>query len=115
MKVNILGREHFACNLFVTKGFWSDPNFDLRVRNYFHYLDEGLLSEVKQLDPSTCEALLQTNTKEFCQCDEQRSLSYVCDSLKTCQCKPSWEGQKCSKRKPKGNNKKYGYFNIIHI
>ena len=107
MKYNILGNEYFACNLFVTKGFWSDPNFDLRVRNYFHYLDEGLLSEVKQLDPSTCEALLQRNTKEFCLCDEQGSLLYVCDSLKTCQCKPSWEGKKCSIRKPKGNDAKY--------
>ena len=115
MKYNILGNEYFACNLFVTKGFWSDQNLDLRVRNYFHYLDEELLSKVKQLDPSACEALLRTNTKEFCQCDEQGSLSYVCDPLKKCPCKSVWEGQKCSKRKPKGNNKKYGYFNIIHI
>ena len=98
MEDNILGNEYFACNLFVTnKGFWSDPNLDLRVRNYFHYLDEGLLSEIKRLDHSTCEALLKTNTKEFCQCDEQGSLSYDCDPSKNCQCKPFWEGQKCSK------------------
>ena len=114
MKYNILGNEYFACNLFVTKGFWSDQNLDLRVRNYFHYLDEGLLSEVKQLDPSTCEALLQTNTKEFCQCDEQGSLSYVCDPLKKCQCKPSWEGKKCSIRKPKGNDAKYLLVGSFH-
>ena len=107
MKVNILGNEYFACNLFVTKGFRRDQNLDLRVRNYFHYLDEELLSKVKQLDPSTCEALLRTNTKEFCQCDEQGSLSYVCDPLKKCPCKSVWEGQKCSIRKPKGNDKKY--------
>ena len=97
MKYNILGNEYFACNLFVTKGFWSDQNLDLRVRNYFHYLDEGLLSEIKRLDHSTCKALLKTNTKEFCQCDEQGSLSYDCDPSKNCQCKPFWEGQKCSK------------------
>lgn len=107
MEDNILGNEYFACNLFVTKGFRRDQNLDLRVRNYFHYLDEELLLKVKQLDPSTCEALLRTNTKEFCQCDEQGSLSYVCDPLKKCPCKSVWEGQKCSIRKPKGNDKKY--------
>ena len=98
-------RDYLACNLFVTnKDFWDNPTFEQKVRNYLKYLDnsiesnlnESLLSEISQLESGRCEALLQTNTEEFCQCNSSNSRSLICDHLSQCNCRPGWGGNKCT-------------------
>ena len=92
----ILDTEWLTCNLFVTSSdFWSDPRFELKVKNFIQYLGEDLWSKVQNMNITRCELVQESKTKEFCKCFEAGSRSWVCDPFGRCPCKEGFKGDKC--------------------
>ena len=96
LKEKMIDNVDLYCPLFITnKHFWTDLKIEQKVRRIIQNIDKKMAATLGRLDGEQCEDAEQENLVEYCDCNEEGSLSRICDINSQCPCKDFYRGERC--------------------